>query len=298
MSRVDDNSDAQRIRELNEAQLRKKVDDEKRTDRARHQASFNQVLTQRAQRRQAQKAQAEQAEQPTEETPAKQVLDRVRQQQPKTAQERTKRAALAHAMQHGLGKKQRADKGETNRAEAHRAGELMAHNEQELEHVDKATREDDDREVQASDERQGEVERAETQGSALGAIGEEEARRRHSGGGRRRQDNGNDGRNNGVQAAKGAGGAGQVNLPPEVVRQLVQTIYKGVAQDGRTHLQITLKGGLLDGVQMQVRSEAGKVRCEFSNCTRDLARLLNASKGALQRGLERRGLRLESFGAK
>ena len=75
-------------------------------------------------------------------------------------------------------------------------------------------------------------------------------------------------------------------------------IYKGVTQDGRTHMQITLKGGLLDGVQLQVRAEGGKVSCEFSGCSKETARLLDSAQGALARGLERRGLRLERLSAR
>ena len=72
---------------------------------------------------------------------------------------------------------------------------------------------------------------------------------------------------------------------------------KGVSADGRTHIQVTLRGGMMDGVQLSVRSEGGKVTCDFRGCGKDLGRLLDASKGALARGLGKRGLRLERLSA-
>lgn len=295
MSKVDDSSDAQRIREMNEAQFRRRADDKKRSSEARLEKSFKQVAAERGVRAQAREnAEQAQKDKPTEQL-AKQVLDKVRQEQPKAPHELARRAALSKAMHKGLAKKADADVHQTHRAEAGRGEELTTSRDAELEHVDRAAREDEERGAERVEERQAEIETERQRGDPLAPIREDD-RRRHprQGQGGRGEDRGADG----VSGPKGAGGANAPQLPPEVIRQIVGAIYKGISQDGRTHMQITLKGGMLDGVSLSIRADGGKVTCDFSGCGKDLGRLLDASKGALARGLSRRGLSLERLSAR
>lgn len=292
MSKVDDSSDAQRMREMNEAQFRRRADNDARTQQGRLQKSFNQVMTDNGRRAQAQQTAEKAAKEPESSQLAKQVLDKVTKQQSQAPHELARRAALSRAMHGGLTKKADTGAEQLRGAEVGRQQELVTHTESELEHVEKTVRQDDEREVERTEERQSEVEQARQQEGPLAAIGEDERRRdpRQNHGQGRGQD---DRKPEGVAEAKGPQGANPVQLPPEVLRQIVNAVYKGVSQDGRTHMQITLKGGLLDGVRLEVRSDGGKVSCEFSNCGRDLGRLLDSAKGGLARGLAKRGLKLQ-----
>lgn len=297
MSKVDDSSDAQRIREMNEAQFRRRADNNKRSDNARLERSFQQVVTQRGQRAQAQQVAEQQTKNAPQEQLAKQVLDKVRQEQPRAPHELARRAALSNAMRQGLTKKASADIDQTQNQATARTDELATGSEVELEHVDKVAREDDERSTEKVEERQAEIELERREGDPLAPIGRDDRRRDPRQGQGRGQDK-DDRNTGGVGGAKGAGGTNAPRLPPEVVRQIVSAIYKGVSVDGRTHMQVTLKGGMLDGVSLSVRSEGGKVSCEFSGCGRDLSRLLDSTKGVLARGLSKRGLKLERLTAR
>lgn len=297
MSKVDDSSDAQRIREMNDAQFRRRADNDKRTQQGLLQKSFNQVMSDRGQRAQAKQA-SEKAAQPQEASElAKQVLDKVTKQQSKAPHELARRAALSKAMHGGLSKKANVGAEQLKQAEVGRSDELVTNTDAELEHVDKVARHDDDKDVERTEERQAEIEQKRDGENPLAPIGEDERRRdpRQNRGQGRGQDQQ---RSQGVAEAKGAQGANPTQIPPEVLRQIVNAVYKGVSQDGRTHMQITLKGGMLDGVRLEVRSNGGKVSCEFSNCGRDLGRLLDSAKGGLARGLSKRGLQLQRLAVK
>lgn len=297
MSKVDDGGDAQRIREMAEAQLRRKLDNEKRSQNERLEKSFGEVMGDRARRGAAQRETARQAEAEQGQA-AKRVLDLVRKGAPKQGHELARHAALTQAMHKGLTATRGKEADQAKGAESARVEDLTTKGEVEQTFVDRTTRDDDEREVRGREDRQADAEQAlKHEGGPLAPVGEDDQRRKDPRQGRGSQGR-DENRSDGVASAQGAAGASAPQLPPEVLKQIVGAIYKGVTQDGRTHMQITLKGGLLDGVQLQVRAEGGKVSCEFSGCSKETARLLDSAQGALARGLERRGLRLERLSAR
>ncbi len=295
MSNVND-SDARRMREMNEAQFRRKADNTKRTEQGRLQKSFNQVMTDRGQ-----KAQAQQADKTAKESPnsqlAKQVLNKVRKKQSQAPHELARRAAMSKAMHGGLSKKANLGAEQLKQAHTGRADELLTKTETETAHVDKVGREEEEREVERTDDKQAEIEKTLERQDPLTAIGDDERRRdpRQN----RGQDRGQQERNaQGLGVTKKSGGAAPSAIPPEVLKQIVNAIYKGVSADGRTHMQVTLKGGALDGVRLEVRAQGGKVSCEFSGCSKELGQQLESAKSALARGLSKRGLKLERLAAR
>lgn len=290
MSRIDDNNDAQRMAELNEAQLRRRLDNEKRLNQKRTERAFNEVLGQQGRLRQT-KDTTSRNQTAHARSAAQEVLARVRKDAPKTPAELARRAALSHAMHGQMAKVRTQNADAMMRDEALRADDLMTRGEREVEHVQKSAHTEEDQDVVRIEEQQAEIEQNQLHG-ALDAVGDDPRRQRQGHGGDSNRERRS---NDGVAAPERAQGARPTQvIPPEVLKQLVGTIYKA-SQDGRTHLQLTLKGGMFDGVHMVVRSENGKVSCEFGNCDRNLGRLLKSSQGALARGLSRRGLTLQSL---
>lgn len=295
MSNVND-SDARRMREMNEAQFRKKADNTKRTEQGRLQKSFNQVMTDRGRKTLSQQGEKTAKESPNSQL-AKQVLNKVRKQQSQAPHELARRAAMSKAMHGGLSKKANVGAEQLKQAHTGRADELLTKTETETTHIDKLGREEEEREVERTDDKQTEVEKTLERQDPLAAIGEDERRRdpRQN----RGQDRGRQEQNaQGLGVTKKSGGAAPSAIPPEVLKQIVNAIYKGVSADGRTHMQITLKGGALDGVGLQVRSQGGKVSCEFSGCSRELGKQLESATSALAKGLAKRGLKLERLAAR
>ena len=67
--------------------------------------------------------------------------------------------------------------------------------------------------------------------------------------------------------------------------------------DGRTHLEVELKGGMLDGVRLQVKAEVKRVQCSFTGCSPKLASRLKRTQKRLAQALVKRGLTLQSLSA-
>lgn len=288
MSRIDDN-DAQK--RAQEAQLRQRLDNEKHLNKKRTEKAFREVMVQSGQLKQAHET-SRQSQTQDQRALAKQVLEKVRKDMPKTPAELARRAALSRAMHGRMTKIQGQEVDQARLSEQMHVEGHVEKSDTELERVSRTTRDEDDREVTRAEERQAEIEQERAQGS-LQAVGEEPRRRQNRGGGggsQRRDQN----RSDGVGATDGPRAAHRVQIPPEALKQLVGAIYKA-SQDGRTHLQVTLKGDMFDGVQLTVRSQGGKVSCEFGNCDPNLSRLLKSSQGALARGLSQRGLALQSL---
>lgn len=291
MSRVrDDNSDNRRIREMNEASLRRKVDNEKKSSDGRVQRSFNEVIKDKTRKKEADKASKQEAtEKKADDNES--VLDRIRKQGPRSKLAQERRAALNRRLQGQARKKAAGDAQEASRAENARAEELTTKTEGELEHVEMELGRDDELEQVRGEEKQAEVQQAqEGTGGPVERADPDGRQKQNQQQGGRQQD-----RSNEAASVQGARRAQRVVIPQEVLRRLVSAIYKAVSADGRTSMRITLKGGKLEGVQVQINAEGGKVSCEFSNCSKEIKGMLQKGKRALASGLARRGLKLEGL---
>ncbi|MEQ9498450.1 MAG: flagellar hook-length control protein FliK [Deltaproteobacteria bacterium] len=287
MSRVDDNSDNRRIREMNEAAHNKKIRNEKKSAEARGEQTFREVMQKKARTETAQRNQTKEAEK-EKGADGESVLDRIRKRAPKKTVERDRRQALQRSMQGGLLKKKALKAGEDARAEAARGEELKTGADNELERVEKEVRKEDEHETVRSDEKQAEV-MQEARADVPTERADPDGRRQQ----RQSQGRSGDGRDNNAQAIQNARRAGRPAIPQEVLQRLVSAIYKAVNADGRTSMRITLKGGKLEGVTVDIKSEGGKVSCEFGNCPKELKSMLKKGTSQLAKGLSRRGLKLE-----
>ncbi len=292
MSRVDD----QRMQEMNEAKLRQKKDTEKRLNEKQLDKSFKEVMTNRSRRRNAQETErlrhsGTQAKEKQNE--GKRILDRVAKRPDPSEKELARRAALNQAMHGGMQKRRGVDAEEARQAESSRVAELSDNNEVEETFVDTEVRTEEEHEVERTEEQQAEIEAR--HGDAGPVERREQNQQRRQG----QQSQGQDERRaEGAEATSGPRGGAAQTLPPEVVRQLVQTIYKAVNADGRTHLRIELKGGVLDGVKLEVRTNGKRVKCSFSNCSRELAGSLKRAQKGLAQALGKRGLALDKLEAR
>lgn len=109
----------------------------------------------------------------------------------------------------------------------------------------------------------------------------------------------------GVDAARKAGGknevkteevqgaAGAKQLPPEVIEALVKEVMIGVGPDGMATFRIELNDGVLQGATLQITADKGKIGIDVAGLDAGAKRLVQASVGQLQRGLEKRGLALD-----
>ena len=98
---------------------------------------------------------------------------------------------------------------------------------------------------------------------------------------------------NEVQTEEIQGAAGAKQLPPEVVEALVKEVMIGVGPDGLATFRIELRDGVLQGATLQITAENGKVGIDVAGLDPNAKRLVQASVGQLQRGLEKRGLALD-----
>src|SRR5688572_27282081 len=110
MSRIDEGSDDQRIREMQEAEYRDRTSREKRTNQERVTKSFQEVMADRGAREAGQRVQAQRAAQETAQQTAKDpkrpdqgaARDRPGKTAPKGGEQLAKQAALSHAMQSSM----------------------------------------------------------------------------------------------------------------------------------------------------------------------------------------------------
>ena len=294
MSRVDDNSDAQRIKEMNEADLRRKQDEQKRVQEKAVQRSFNTVIRERRQKDQARHETALHEEgqrnaKDEQKRTGKSILQQIRGRNPRREKELSRRAALANATQANLHKRGTNAIDDTHSAEANRTAELLERTSQENEHIRETSKEEEDRDLEAREHRQAEVKSHNRGDGTVDPDGGQNQQNRGRQGGK------NDERRTEAAAAATAATGSAPVLPAPLIQRLVSAIYKAATADGRTHLVLELKGGRLDGVQLTVSAEDGRVRCKLSGCDDDLAQGLERAKQSLARGLERRGLHLDEL---
>jgi len=84
-------------------------------------------------------------------------------------------------------------------------------------------------------------------------------------------------------------------IPQELLDKLVQEVRVGVNAAGKTEMQIDLKEGVLQGMQLKVTSENGKVSCTFVGGDAHAKNLVESSEQRLSRALDKVGLQLESL---
>lgn len=287
MSRVDESNDDRRIREMNEAALRRKVDGEKKDQERRVQKAFNEVIQERQHKETAKKERTKEAAQkdPTEK---QRLLDRVRKGPPKDSREGARRAALSRAIHGDLQKKGARSQEESARAMDGRATEHSARSKDEIEHVEREARTEDEREHSTREDKQSEIAKDARRDARDGRVdpdGERRREKREHGGSREEK-------TPGIQGTEGPRQANPVRIPREVLEKIVSAIHAAVKADGRTTMQVSLRGPGLEGVQLEVHAEKGRVRCAFHGANDELRSLLTGSKDALAAGLERRGLTL------
>ncbi len=297
MSRIGDNSDESRIREMQEADQRMKVDREKRSEDERIVKSFQEVMTQRTGRETARRTAAQtQAEGDAQAALSKRndpnaadkkkpiVLGNPR------SQELQKRAALATQQQSQL-HTARSKLADSARAlESERNVDLVRKNDDELDSLKR----DVDRDV-AREQRIDEQHDLRNNPLAIGLDVDEDGRnqqqRSRDGGGKGDEEN----KPAAVAAAKADAprGAQPTKLPTEILEHIAKSVAVAAAADGKVSMSVSLKGTMLDGVTLHVTANKGKVRCVFENCDKQLGNLIEASKGELMRQLGKRGLELD-----
>ncbi len=98
----------------------------------------------------------------------------------------------------------------------------------------------------------------------------------------------------GMVASKQAEGArGAPQIPPEVIKELVQQAFAGVTPEGLHQFTVELKGDVFGGTRLDVVCNEGKISCTFHTNDKNVARLLKASEGPMARALSHKGLTLE-----
>ena len=288
-----DNSDLQRIREVNQAELKRRVQQQKRGQQARVEKSFKEVMAERGREKMAQQAQRQaplnttaNPRDPAAQRLMAQVRSQARAEHGNLAQKAAMSSSMAGGMVKGRAKGHRTD---ALQSEA-RAEQLLTQATDELDHVSETAREDDARDLMSSEEKQAEIQ-AEARGDdPIQRDGRRQQQHQRDGGG---QDDGQ--KTEGVQASDGPRAAHRVNIPPALIQQIVRAVMKSVGPDGRTEMQIHLRGGPLDGVKLDIKTNDGQVQCTFHGCNREMENLLKGGRKMLADGLSKRGLKLTAL---
>jgi hypothetical protein len=293
MSRIDDdNSDLARIREMQASQLKQQKADEARNRESALRRSFQQVMGDKNARQTAGN-EAQRAAPKTDGQEGKRVLERLRKEAPKGNTELARKAALARSLTQQAASKRRSEVVDGAKVEEQRRGEVNQKSELETEQVERERRREDDREVARAEVRREEA-------AALGREGPvqlDPREERRDKGRQERGDGKDEPRSEGVASTQQAQRTAPAQIPRELIERLVDTLYTAVKADGRTSIQMTLKGGKLEGVTLEVRAENGAIHCQFGNCDPQLRAMLNAGRSALAQALGRRGLKLATLQA-
>src|SRR5262245_61675762 len=131
MSRIDDNSDEQRIREMQEQELRNRTDRDKKAADVRVTKSFNEVMKEKSQTSNAQKALVKDKAKQEGDTKSRETEQQRNAAQQllrrggKTGSELQKRAALSQAMSSGLASKRSQDSQKVRDAEVERTDDML-----------------------------------------------------------------------------------------------------------------------------------------------------------------------------
>ncbi len=285
MGRIGESSDDRRMREMNEAKLRKEVDQSKKGKSDRTERSFQQVMADRGGRKIAkQNAEKHQAHQNQAEN--EKAKKQARPTQPRSPMEMRRRQAVKNLLQKGTAKRRTTESDDAKLTSQARAQDQIVKTEDDQVVIDKDLRHEDEEELVQREEQQTELKQ---EANADGAGQPVQRQSQNNSGGQQQQDQNSP---KGVQASEGPKSAHVVNIPREIIEKLVNTVYKAVNKDGRTSMQIVLKGGVLEGVVLKISSDSGKVSCAFEGCHPQLKSALRQTKAGLMRGLSKRGLKL------
>ncbi len=288
MSRVgDDNNEARRMREVNEADRTQKRLQEKRHREEGVRRSFNEVMADRTRQKTSQRLEAQNRARVSGEKHASTRLKEqlLKKKMPQKPVHLARHAAMSQALKANLSVRRKGHTEAEQTLGIERNEELSEHRDKELEAMDREIRSADEQELLRMEDRQ--LDSGDPQGQAHGQGKQPEQ----------------DGRSNGdrgehrpqTQAIKKAKKTKRAHLPEEAIRALVSQIQSAVDPSGRTSMQIQLKGTTFGGVKLKITAEKGKVHCTFENCDKQTKNLLEASEGALMRGLSKRGLSLASL---
>lgn len=288
MSRIEDDGSELRFRDLQEAQAQKRVQEEKRGIAQRLEKSFSEVMSEKG-RREAEKQ--TQSKEQAKDAPKQNVLDKLKQQPSKNPQELARRAAMSRMMQGSLQTQRQAGAQQDEALSKARSEEILNRSIDERDTQEKDVRESETRGERVLEEKEQLVKR-EAQHEGPVERREDGQRRQQS------KDQREEQRPEGVAATSGPKGAAPVQIPKELIDKLVSAIQTAVAADGRTTMSITLKGGMLEGVQLNIQAEKGKVSCELNNCNDQLKKLVKGGQEALKQALGKRGLTLVKLEAK
>lgn len=285
MGRIGESSDDRRMREMNEAKLRKEVDQTKKGKADRTERSFQQVMADRGSKKLAkQNAEKHQAHQNQAES--EKTKKQARPTQPRSPMEMKRRQAMKNLLQKGTVQRRTTESDDAKLSSEARAQDQIVKTEDDQVVVDKDLRHEDEEELVQREEQQTELKQ---EANADGAGQPVQRQNQNNSGGQQQQDQNSP---KSVQATDGPKAAHVVNIPREIIEKLVNTVYKAVNKDGRTSMQIVLKGGMLEGVVLKISSDRGKVSCAFENCHPKLKSALRQTKSGLMRGLNKRGLKL------
>lgn len=288
MGGIGETKSDQRIREINEAQYRNKVDTDKRTDKSRRENAFNEVMGQKLQQEKTKQASKKQVAQNTHGDKATDKQDASRRRDvvvPRSLAELKRKAAMSRMGLQGQAKSGKKSIDKSKDAESGRVNELDQNNEEDGRRIDRDGRREDVRESQKADDRMTlRVDPDATQGQAPKQKDTDAG----TGGGDQ-----SDPQSAAIQNAEGAKGAAGVKLPQEILEAIAKAVAVAFAADGRTEMQIELKGSMLEGVTLKVAARKGKVRCSFEGCDKLTKNLIEASKGDLMRALGKKGFELD-----
>jgi hypothetical protein len=289
MSRVGESSDDQRIREMQDLELRRKVEEKARVEKKSTSKAFDDVIRQKLSTKESQdhlKIQAE-SENAGARAQTKDAQAKLQEQAPKSAAEIARRAAMVKAMDHGLVKTRNVATEQVKSSETDRLQHMEVRGRDDKERVEKETRRDDLEEVRRDEEKsERRVDKDSGRGEGRADVSRERGTGAGSGGDRRQQAEA-------IAAASAARGANPSQLPPEMVERIAHSIAVAMARDGKTEIQIALKGDMLEGVTVKVASRKGKIHCAFEGCDKQTKNLIESSRGELMRALSKKGLELE-----
>ena len=287
MSRVGDSSDDQRIKEMQEQKFRQKVDREKKDQQTRLNKSFNEVMGEKSRRDLAKKSTANQKASEETQTRGKNILNQVRDQakNKKTPSELGRKAALARAANLGMAKKRKADAQEGKAAVDERVEDVSTKSQDDVERLEKEIERDEELDTKRADEQNTEHRLENAQPDRVDPDGRgNQQRQQHQGGQSEKKAEG-------VESADGVRGSNKVQIPENII-QIVAKLFQKISPDGRTSLQLDLKGEGLDGVTLKIASENGRVSASFEGCSPELKSALKKGKPALMRALAKRKLKL------
>ena len=287
MGGIGETNTDRRIREMNEQQLRKKVDTEVRVDKGRRENAFTEVMSQKLQKEQPKQNARKQAEHGT--TGDKGAEGRQAKTQRQVVDPRKMAKLKRQAAMSRLGIATQAKGGKkslekTKGQESERVNELDRNNEDDVRRADREGRAEDVREGHKADEKL--TVRADP--DAVQGQGQQQKQTdAGTGGDQSNQDSA------AIASTEGAKGAAGTKLPQEMLEAIAKAVAVAFAKDGKTEMQIALKGPMLEGVTLRVSARKGKVRCIFEGCEKQTRNLIESSKGDLMRALSKKGFDLD-----